>query len=77
MGRATATPNDEWQNVVHRLCAKLKLGAALGQGFEFNPKGAAAMAELLAEMAIRLDEAVALGLATKPKVKVTSEGNNA
>lgn len=78
------TRNKDWQDMILPICAKMKLHAYLGSTYQFNPKGAEAMANLLADMAMKLDlsndhradlcrEIASL---TDKLNKVTTEGND-
>lgn len=52
--------SEKWSEVVAELVAKFDAAVATGSDVRFNPKGAAAVRDLIKGMAERLDIAVAI-----------------
>lgn len=57
------------------MCKKMKMGAVFGYGTSFNAKGSGALAEMVAEMAWKLDHAKDTIEDLKAEL-VTSRGND-
>jgi len=84
LGRHMETRNKAWQENIAPVAARFRMGAVFGGGSSFDAKGSEAIADLLGDMAIKLDLSAdmihdlsrEIASLNDKLIKVTSEGND-